>query len=88
MRDLFEWVGIDNGSDNQFNWPIVLVTVITAALLGVTLYALRRNVDEEGISYSVAVPEQCQPGWEGEVLDDLQIKVYDTFPSQERSFPS
>lgn len=55
----------------------VLILIFSAILiLLITIYfALLNNDDERPVSFSIPLPEQCKPGWKGEVLDDPKVKV-------------
>lgn len=57
--------------------PEVLILIFGAILtLLITIYfTLLNNDDERPVSFSIPLPEQCKPGWKGEVLDDPKIKV-------------
>jgi delta 1-pyrroline-5-carboxylate dehydrogenase len=41
-------------------------------------YVLLRNDPEAAVSYNVTPPEQSRPGWKGEVLEELCLKVRST----------
>lgn len=51
-------------------------TTAFAALIAIWLvYRVLRTDPEKAVDLSVATPEQCMPGWNGEILDQLSIKV-------------
>jgi len=54
------------------------------ALVAVVLTYLLTPGHEKAVEYEIAVPEQCKPGWEGEVLAEPSIKVRDTKQSRAR----
>lgn len=57
--------------------PEGLILIYGAILtLLITLYfTFLNNDDERPVSFCIPLPEQCKPGWKGEVLDDPKIKV-------------
>lgn len=61
----------------ELNKPEVVILICSAILtLLITLYfTLLDNDDERPVSFTIPLPEQCKPGWKGEVLDDPKIKV-------------
>ncbi|KAI9817439.1 MAG: Meiotic Sister-Chromatid recombination aldehyde dehydrogenase [Pycnora praestabilis] len=60
----------------QASWLQIIGVVFSSppALL-VYFWILTRNDEEKGVEYSVPVPEQCKPGWEGKVLEELTLKT-------------
>lgn len=53
--------------------PILLYAVGVASLY--LLYTLLKSDPEAAVPYHVTPPEQIRPGWKGEVLKDLSMKV-------------
>lgn len=53
--------------------PLLLYAIglVTLSLF----YLLFRNDAEAAVPYNVTPPEQIRPGWKGEVLDELTMKV-------------
>lgn len=45
-----------------------------SVLMIFVVYILKPNC-ESPVLFQVSVPEQCAPGWKGEVLEDPTIKV-------------
>ena len=62
------------GEDN----PILLYVVGLATLS--LFYVLFRRDPEAAVPYNVTPPEEIAPGWKGEVLDNLSMKVLGTIP--------
>lgn len=53
-----------------------LILIYGAILtLLITIYFTFNNDDERPVSFCIPLPEQCKPGWKGEVLEDPKIKV-------------
>lgn len=61
----------------ELNKPELIILICSAILtLLITLYfTLLNNDDERPVSFTIPLPEQCKPGWKGEVLDGPKIKV-------------
>lgn len=61
----------------DFSKPEILLLICGATLtLLITIYfTFFNNDDERPVSFTIPLPEQCKPGWKGEVLDDPKIKV-------------
>ena len=56
--------------------PEVLIPICAILTFIITIYfTLLKNDDERPVSFSIPLPEQCKPGWKGEVLKDPKIKV-------------
>jgi len=55
-------------------WFQVLIVVASSTVILGFFYAATRE-DETPVSFRIPVPEQCSPGWEGEMLDEPSIKV-------------
>ncbi len=54
----------------------ILAVTVALIILIVTLYfTFFSNDEERPVSFSMPMPEQCSPGWEGEVLDSPSIKA-------------
>lgn len=53
--------------------PLLLYAVGLAT--SYLLYVLLRRDPEAPVPYHVTPPEQIRPGWKGEVLEDLSMKV-------------
>ena len=55
-----------------------------AAILALTYIYFRRSLsntaEEPAVDYTVPIPEQCKPGWRGEELEEVQLKVRDLSP--------
>ena len=60
--------------DLQNSVHIFGTIAVTCVIIAVTLYLLAPGY-EVAVQYSVPVPDQCLPGWEGEVLDEPGLKV-------------
>ncbi len=48
---------------------------IIIALTWLFIRGRLRNAEEPAVDYTVPIPEQCQPGWRGEDLNEIQLKV-------------
>lgn len=61
----------------EFNKPdvITLLCGATLTLLIIIYFTFLNNDDERPISFTIPLPEQCKPGWKGEVLEDPEIKA-------------
>lgn len=60
----------------QVPWlEISIFLVSTSLVLIVFRYTVLNNEDERPVTFKVPVPEQCSPGWTGEILDEPSIKV-------------
>lgn len=58
--------------------PEILVAcacVGVVALLSVLYYTYFGTDEERPVSFSISLPEQCKPGWQGRVLAEPAIKV-------------
>lgn len=55
-------------------WFQVLIAVASSAAIFGFLYAASLE-DEAPVDFRIPVPEQCAPGWEGELLDKPSVKV-------------
>lgn len=55
----------------------ILVCGATLTLLITIYFTFLNNIndDERPVSFTIPLPEQCKPGWKGEVLDDPKIKA-------------
>jgi hypothetical protein len=54
-------------------WIISIATV----LLGIALHVfLHRDDGERPVPFTVPIPEQSKPGWQGEILETPSIQVY------------
>lgn len=63
------------------SWPGLCGGVAILALTYIYLKEFFVNdPDQPAVDYKVPIPEQCQPGWRGEDLEELQLKVRDPFP--------
>lgn len=54
---------------------IILICGATLTLLVTIYFTFLNNDDERPVSFTIPLPEQCKPGWKGEVLDDPKIKA-------------
>lgn len=54
---------------------IILVCVAILTLLITIYFASLNNDDERPVNFTIPLPEQCKPGWKGEVLDGPKIKA-------------
>ena len=48
---------------------IILVATVIAA------YVFKHDIASTVPTYTVELPAQCRPGWDGEILDEPQLKV-------------
>jgi len=65
------WTALTNGDLDATALTTGAVLLVTAWLL----YALLRTDSEKAVGFTVPVPDQCKPGWQGKVLDEPSIKV-------------
>ena len=61
------------------NWVIqnvttLLLTSVVVAVTGLVIILVKPD-SEAAVDYDVPLPQQCQPGWKGEVLENPSIKV-------------
>lgn len=54
---------------------IILICGVILTLLITTYLTLLKNDEERPVSFTIPLPEQCKPGWKGEVLDGPKIKA-------------
>lgn len=54
---------------------IILICGATLTLIVTIYFTFLNNDDERPVSFTIPLPEQCKPGWKGEVLDDPKIKA-------------
>ena len=63
----------------QHYGPLTLPKSLLLVAILLTSYLAHRlllAVDQEApIEYSIPVPEQCSPRWEGRILDDPKVKA-------------
>ena len=52
----------------------ILLTGLVVAIAGLVVLWAKPDA-EAAVDYSVPLPQQCQPGWKGEVLEKPSIKV-------------
>ena len=57
-----------------FIFAITIILVLT-----VFRYAVLNDSHEQPVSFKVPAPQECDPKWKGEILDNPSIKVF--FPS-------
>ncbi|KAK6440883.1 Meiotic Sister-Chromatid recombination aldehyde dehydrogenase [Oleoguttula sp. CCFEE 5521] len=57
------------------DWQTAVINVLIVLVGILVLRHLTRSKDEDAVTFSVPVPEQCRPGWEGKVLQDPAIKA-------------
>ena len=57
------------------NYTIVLTTGVAVILAGLLARYVAREYAESAVSYTVPAPDEIQPGWKGEVLDEPSIKA-------------
>jgi len=55
-------------------WVQVFIAAVSSAVIFGFFYVASLE-DEAPVAFRIPVPEQCTPGWEGEVLDEPSIKV-------------
>lgn len=60
----------------SLSWPAFYVC---AAIIALTCIYFKRlfanNPEEPAVDYEVPIPEQCKPGWRGDELEEVQLKV-------------
>lgn len=66
---------------SSLSWPGLCAG---AAILALTYIYFSRffsnNPEEPAVDYEVPIPEQCKPGWRGEDLEEVQLKVRRLLP--------
>ena len=56
--------------------PQHLLVFVAASLTSLVIYKLFFATDHDApIAYSIPIPEQCSPEWNGRVLEEPKIKV-------------
>ena len=60
---------------NDLPWPEISVILISLTIVSSFCYKLSRDDDEAPVEYTVSIPDQCKPGWEGKILDEPSVKV-------------
>lgn len=65
---------------STLSWPGLCGVVTILALTCIYLTkSFGNDAEEPAVDYEVPIPEQCKPGWRGEELDEVQLKVYYPF---------
>ena len=60
----------------QLRKPEIFVACVAVVTLLFSLYYTFSNNDEERpANFTISLPEQCQPGWQGHLLEEPAIKV-------------
>ena len=73
MEEAFDWV-----SDNQGTVALTWVAVVFATAV---LWFTTKGDSEAAVNFEVPLPKQCEPDWQGEVLQEPGLKVCFAFPS-------
>lgn len=56
--------------------PEIFATCAVAVILLLTLhYAFFSTDEERPANFTISLPKQCKPGWQGQVLEEPAIKV-------------
>lgn len=64
------------------SWPGICTGAAILAFTWILFKSFLSNDPEEpAVNYEVPIPEQCKPGWRGEELDEVQLKVRYPSPS-------
>lgn len=67
---------LDHVQSVRFSNPDFLGFCTAVVTLLITLYLYFSGNDEERpVHFSIPLPEQCKPGWDGQVLEKPTIKV-------------
>jgi acyl-CoA reductase-like NAD-dependent aldehyde dehydrogenase len=67
-----EWLQDSGLLDLDARTIAITTTSLIAACI---LYLLLRHDEEKAVDFTVATPEQCQPGWQGKTLQRPSIKA-------------
>lgn len=62
-----DWV-----SENQGTVALTWVAVVFATAV---LWLATKGESEAAVDFEVPLPKQCEPGWQGEVLQEPSLKV-------------
>lgn len=58
-------------------WLEILIFTFSIGLVLIAFnYTVLNDSAEQPVNFIVPLPEQCKPGWKGEVLEDPSIKVF------------
>ena len=63
---------------SQQDIPLSVIVTFLASVSFVLLvfkFVVLSGDEESPVTFKVAAPEQCKPGWEGKILDEPAIKV-------------
>ena len=63
--------------DQAWQTPLAISIICASTLLTLVWFygSLSASHHEAPVAYSVPVPEQCKPGWKGDILEEPRIKV-------------
>ncbi|KAG2164529.1 hypothetical protein VTO58DRAFT_103048 [Aureobasidium pullulans] len=67
MEEAFDWV-----SDNQGTVALTWVAVVFATAV---LWFTTKGDSEAAVNFEVPLPKQCEPDWQGEVLQEPGLKI-------------
>ena len=59
----------------QLPWLEISIFVLSVLFVFAVFKVIVLDDDESVVNYRVPVPEQCSPGWKGEILKEPSIKV-------------
>lgn len=54
---------------------LIILVISTGFVFAVFNYTVLNDSAEQPISFNLPIPEQCNPHWKGEVLEEPSIKV-------------
>ena len=78
--DLFSRPYGDLFPSKSVPWLAILSSFVVMAVVYIALnYTVLIDEDELPVNYTVPIPEQCSPVWDGEVLDEPTISVSTSF---------
>lgn len=67
MEEALDWI-----SENQGTVALTWVAVVFATAV---LWLTTKGESEAAVDFEVPLPKQCEPGWQGEVLQEPSLKV-------------
>lgn len=73
MEEALDWI-----SENQSTVALTWVAVVFATAV---LWLATKGESEAAVDFEVPLPKQCEPGWQGEVLQEPSLKVCYSFRS-------
>ena len=80
MLDLFDRPYSDLFPSKSIPWVAIFSSfVVIMFVYTILTYTVLIDEDELPVNFTVPIPEQCSPTWEGEILDNPNMKVSTMF---------